>query len=324
MSAALAGVGFVQAVLYLLFVRAIDLYEREPFRYVIPIFVWGFTVAALVSLAFNTLTAVAISAVASAPVVDFLTAVFVAPVVEESAKGFALLVAFAISFLMAKRRGFIEFAGVMDGIVYGSAVGFGFAIVEDLLYYAQFGPETFVMRRIFGGFAHAAFSSLTGIGLGLIPWVRFPFLKLLLPLVGLAAAMFLHSAFNLTATLLGPVAYLALVAVLFVYVALILVWLAVERRVIRGELRDEVGTLISETDYRLIPAYFRRLAYYLGLIQSGRLQSWRRARKTHSAAVELAFTKRLARTSYAPPQGARLGYLRRRVAELEGGTSAGN
>jgi len=124
--------------------------------------------------------------------------------------------------------------------------------------------------------------------------------------------------------LLGPVAYLALVVILLVYVALIVVWLAVERRVIRGELGDEVGTLISETDYRLIPAYFSRTAYYLGLVLRGRLYGWRRARRRHSAAVELAFTKRLSRTSYAPPQGARLGYLRRRVVELEGGASAGS
>ena len=60
----------------------------------------------------------------------------------------------------------------MDGIVYGSALGFGFAIAEDLLYGLQYGPETFVVRRIFGGFAHASFTSLTGIGIGLIPWVR--------------------------------------------------------------------------------------------------------------------------------------------------------
>jgi hypothetical protein len=120
------------------------------------------------------------------------------------------------------------------------------------------------------------------------------------------------------------VAYLALVVILLVYVALIVVWLAVERRVIRGELGDEVGTLISETDYRLIPAYFSRTAYYLGLVLRGRLHGWRRARRRHSAAVELAFTKRLSRTSHAPPQGARLGYLRRRLAELEGEASAGS
>ena len=57
----------------------------------------------------------------------------------------------------------------MDGIVYGSAVGFGFALAEDILYGLQFGAETFLVRRILGGFGHAAFTSLTGIGSALSP-----------------------------------------------------------------------------------------------------------------------------------------------------------
>ncbi len=55
MSVALIGVGVVQTIVYLLFVRFIDLYEREDFRYVIPVFVWGFTVAVAIALVFNTL-----------------------------------------------------------------------------------------------------------------------------------------------------------------------------------------------------------------------------------------------------------------------------
>ena len=83
----------------------------------------------------------------------------------------------------------MEFAGVMDGIVYGSAVGFGFALAEDILYGMQFGAETFVVRRILGGFAHAAFTSLTGIGIGLIPWTRHRGLAFVPPLLGLLGAI---------------------------------------------------------------------------------------------------------------------------------------
>ena len=49
LSASLVGIGIVQAILYLLFVRFIDLYERESLRYVIPVFIWGFAVATTVS-----------------------------------------------------------------------------------------------------------------------------------------------------------------------------------------------------------------------------------------------------------------------------------
>ena len=316
---ALAGVGIFQAVVYLLFVRAIDLYEREELKYVIPVFLWGFTVAAGVSLVFNTLFLATLSAVVSVQTADFFTAVFVAPVVEECTKGVALLIAFVVASIVSLRRGGLEFSGVMDGIVYGSAVGFGFSIAEDILYLYEFGGETFVARRLFGGFNHAAFTSLTGIGIGLVPWVRFSSLKVLLPVLGLAGAILLHATFNFTATIFGSLAYAVELFVLLSYVLLIATWLAVERRTIRVELRDEVamGT-ISPGEYEILPTYFARTFYYLGLIFRGRLKEWRRARKVHEAAVKLAFTKRLGHHSYAAPQQFKTQILRRRISELRG------
>ncbi len=314
LSAPLVGLGIVQAVLYVFFIRAVDVYERESLLYMIPVFVWGFTVAVFIALVFNELFAYTVTAISTEQAANFLTAVVGAPVIEECAKGLALALVFAVSYALARRRGAIEFSGVMDGIVYGSAVGFGFAIAEDLLYYATAGPETFVVRRIFGGFAHAAFTSLTGIGIGLIPWVRYRSLKVLLPLLGLSGAILLHALFNLTATLLGTLVYLGLFVITLLYVLLIVLWLAVERRIIRGELREEVqnGT-ISNEEYEILPTYFRRKAYYLRLIFSGRILAWRRARKAHVTAVDLAFTKRLARSMRAAPQDSRAIELRREI-----------
>ena len=131
LSASLVGVGFAQAILYLLFIRFIDLYERESLRYIVPVFIWGFAVATTISLVFNTIASVTISSLAGNQAASFLPAVFVAPPVEETAKGLALLIAFLSAYAVARRRGLVEFAGVMDGIFFGSAVGFGFAIAED-------------------------------------------------------------------------------------------------------------------------------------------------------------------------------------------------
>ncbi len=323
LSGVLIGVGILQAVIYLLFIRAIDLYEREPLRYVIPVFVWGFAVATTVSLVFNTLFQLTLSSVTSVKTASFFTAVVEAPIVEESSKGFALLLIFLIAYLVRRRSGLIEFAGVMDGIVYGAAVGFGFAIAEDLLYGLQYGPETFIVRRIFGGFAHASFTSVTGIGIGLIPWVQNRALKVLLPLVGLSGAIMLHATFNLTATLLGPVAYLFLFVVILTYVVVIIVWLYIERRTIREELRDEVpaGTITSQ-EYTILPSYFRRKGYYLGLVFTGKLSTWVRAHKLHSAAVDLALAKRLARRSGSEGSIDRVRMLRQRVLDLREGATA--
>jgi len=320
LSASLVGIGIVQTLLYLFFIRAIDLYERESLRYVIPIFIWGFAVATTVSLVFNTIASITISSLAGNQTASFVTAVFVAPPVEETAKGLALLIAFIVAYVAARRRGLVEFAGVMDGIVYGSAVGFGFAIAEDILYGLQFGSETFVVRRIFGGFAHAAFTSLTGIGIGLIPWVRSGFLKVLLPILGLLAAILLHATFNFTATVFGPVAYVALFVVILLYVVIIIVWLTLERRMIRDELREEVGAgTITPQEYSMLPSYFRKTGYYLRLLFSGRFSAWRRARKVHGAAMDLAVSKRLARRSDTASRRDRVLALRNKVAALRGG-----
>jgi RsiW-degrading membrane proteinase PrsW (M82 family) len=314
LSGALFGIGLLQALIYLLFIRAIDLYEREPLRYVIPVFVWGFAVATTVSLVFNTLFQLTLSSVTSVKTASFFTAVVSAPVVEESSKGLALIIIFFIAYLMRRRTGLIEFAGVMDGIVYGSAVGFGFAIAEDLLYGLQYGPETFVVRRIFGGFAHASFTSLTGIGIGLIPWVQNRALKVVVPFLGLLGAITLHATFNLTATLFGPVGYLFLFLVVLAYIVVIIVWLYIERRTIREELKDEVqaGTITAQ-EYAVLPSYFRRKAYYIGLVLTGRLRDWRTARKLHHIAVDLALAKRLARSSRSADSTDRVEMLRQKV-----------
>jgi protease PrsW len=318
-SGALLGFGILQTVIYLLFIRAIDLYEREPLRYVVPVFVWGFAVATTVSLVFNTLFQLTLSSVTSVKAASFFTAVAVAPVVEESSKGLALILIFFVAYLVRRRSGLIEFAGVMDGIVYGSAVGFGFAIAEDILYGLEYGPETFIVRRIFGGFAHAAFTSLTGIGIGLVPWVNNRMLKVVLPLLGLLGAILLHATFNFTATLFGPVGYLVLFFVILTYIVIIMVWLAIERRIIREELREEVeaGTITLQ-EYAILPSYFRTLAYYLGLIFTGRLGTWTRARRLHSAAVDIALAKRLARRSGSQGSVDRVGILRQKIHAMRG------
>jgi RsiW-degrading membrane proteinase PrsW (M82 family) len=322
MSGPLIWFGIVQAVIYLLFMRAIDLYEREPLRYVIPVFVWGFAVATTVSLVFNTLFRLTLSSVTSVKTASFFTAVVEAPVVEECSKGLALLLIFFIAYLVRRRSGLIEFAGVMDGIVYGSAVGFGFAIAEDLLYGLQYGPETFLVRRIFGGFAHASFTALTGIGLGLVPWVQSRALKVVLPVLGLMGAILLHAMFNFTATVFGPVGYLVLFCVILLYIIVIFVWLYIERRAIREELRDEVsaGTITAQ-EYALLPSYFRTTGYYLRLVFTGRLGVWFRARKLNAAAVDLALAKRLARRAGSPGSMDRVRLLRRKILDLREGAT---
>lgn len=109
---------------------------------------------------------------------------------EELAKGAAL---FAIFWW--KRQ---EFDNVLDGIIYGALVGFGFAMTENLLYfissYAEggFGSLTVIifLRSILFGLNHAFYTSLIGIGLGIARNKRAFLARVLWCAVGLMAAIF--------------------------------------------------------------------------------------------------------------------------------------
>ena len=130
-----------------------------------------------------------------------------APIVEELAKGLALLAAFAASRWAHRRFGVFEFDGLTDGIVYGAAVGIGFAFTEDLYYFFREARETgvsdaisvFVDRRDFFGPAmlrHAIWTATFGAGLGLATHARHWWSRVGWPLLGLAGAMLMHAVNN--------------------------------------------------------------------------------------------------------------------------------
>lgn len=126
---------------------------------------------------------------------------------EETSKGFALVVVFALSYLLARRFGGLEFNGVTDGIVYGAAVGLGFSFAEDILYFLNYtaegglgqGLEVYLQRVDFlgvGQLGHAIYTGTFGAGLGLATWSRSWLARFFFPLLGLVAAMFMHAVHN--------------------------------------------------------------------------------------------------------------------------------
>ncbi|HLA64109.1 MAG TPA: PrsW family intramembrane metalloprotease, partial [Rhodothermales bacterium] len=171
-----------------------------------------------------------------------ITAVFVAPVVEESLKGAALLA------LVLRRRD--EFDGPVDGIVYGALVGLGFAMTENALYYVEAfvaggaGGATglFLIRGLFAGFGHPLYTSMTGIGLGLaLAGKRGP-RRIILPVVGLLTGITLHFLWNLSATAAENTNGGSIVAVYFgLMLPALIAWLIFATRARRRE-----GRLIAE------------------------------------------------------------------------------
>jgi RsiW-degrading membrane proteinase PrsW (M82 family) len=188
----------VQAIAYLLLIRFLDLYEREPLAVVALLALSGATVAIGIARAGNGLVA---SVLPEKVGVIFGSAI-AAPPVEEIAKGTVLLAAFVGSHVVNARFGWLEFEGVTDGIVYGAAVGLGFAFAEDLHYLVQNPLSGFLDYRervdLFGPttLGHALYTAVFGAGLGLATWLRRGVRRIAAPLVGLVAAILMHAVHN--------------------------------------------------------------------------------------------------------------------------------
>lgn len=177
-------------------VRAIDRWEPEPRRLLVFAVAWGAIAAVVISLAVDLLLTLALGRLPAA-----FSAVVQAPIVEEVAKGVGVLLIFALA-----RR---AFDGAVDGIVYGALIGAGFALTENVQYFAlsylEGGPaqvaSTFFLRAVLSPFAHVMFTSLTGFALGLAARRGLRAGKAMgYALPGLLGAIVLHALWNGSAT----------------------------------------------------------------------------------------------------------------------------
>ena len=154
-------------------IRRLDRNEKEPWRLVLVAMAWGGVVATALVIWANTLVdEIGTATLVPGPGQDALTA-YGAGFFEEIAKGLAVL----LLFLVMRD----EFDDVVDGIVYGAAVGLGFNFMESILYmghmYAIFEPEgiggfvagfQWYARQVLGlFFGHTTYTALTGAGIGI-------------------------------------------------------------------------------------------------------------------------------------------------------------
>ncbi|MBI3761183.1 MAG: PrsW family intramembrane metalloprotease [Chloroflexi bacterium] len=243
--------GIVPMVVYAFVLWSFDRYEKEPWGLLLAAFLWGFVPSAAIALIAQLILGIPAQAIfgANAFTEAIVEASFIAPITEEGIKGIGVLMVFLIF-----RR---EFDSAFDGILYGGLVGFGFAAIENVLYFFSTGDIGGVvalafMRAFIFGLNHAFFTSLTGIGLALARYQRSPALKILYILLGFAAAVTAHGLHNLGATYASEVTWLGLVfswlldstGIIFVFVVIILA-LRREGGWVADHLQEEVrlGTL---------------------------------------------------------------------------------
>ena len=249
-----------------------DRHEREPKWLVSVAFLWGAIPAIIVSLVAEIAFGAAFISQPGTLGAAVVESAVAAPIIEELAKGFAIW----LIYLFFRR----EFDGVLDGLIYGALVGFGFAMTENFFYFIGAFDEggfaslsvVIVLRAVIFGLNHALYTGLTGLGFGLARESKSPRARRLWPLFGLALATLVHSLHNLGASLteVNGLAILLSLGLAVLGFGLILVTyllsLRREKHLIRRELADEVGILLTERDYSILSGQVpgRRRSAYTG------------------------------------------------------------
>ena len=316
--------GVVPMALLALVLTFFDRYEKEPPLLLAGVFLWGFVVAAGAAFILNTIFGVSIFLLSgSEDLADIGAAVLSAPLVEESVKGLAVLAVFLYFGH--------EFDSLLDGVIYGSLVGFGFAAAENINYiftgFLKGGTEglfTLVFVRVLLiPFLHATLTSFTGIGLA-VGRLNRGVLRYAAPVLGFATAVGLHAFHNVLASvpnqlvcLLGDVIDWIGFIGMFIFI-LILVWR--EGRVMRQHLLEEVGLgTLSEREYQSAASISGQVVARWGALTGGH---WREAARFYDLLGDLAFKKyQLARLGpeSEPQAQAMIDKLRGQIASLNRG-----
>jgi protease PrsW len=256
----------IPMVAYLLLIWWMDRYDREPFWLVLLNFFWGATGAIFLAIVGSIIFQIPLNELILIvsdgnpdELMDLSGAIITAPLVEESTKGvFLLLMSFS------KR-----FDGGVDGAVYGGAIGLGFGMTENLMYFLSYGttPVAWLMivliRTLFSAVMHCLATATFGAFVGYAKFKPFIFKLILIP-TGFLMAVFLHFAWNLTVsfqetTLLG---FLFLIMYLFITFAVFQISISIEGKTILRELQEEshLGIIPKEHLYHL-PYVMRRFKY---------------------------------------------------------------
>ena len=235
--AASALAAIIPMTFYLFIIWWVDRYDREPFKLVLKNYLWGALGAVIFAIVWSSL----ISAFVSVFVKDEnhlgnIETILVAPFVEEITKG-------AFLFLTIRNK---KFDNITDGIVYGGAIGLGFGMTENFLYFITYGDTLVnwimivIIRTLFSAVMHCVATATLG---AFLAYSRFrkPAIKVFYVLAGLFIAMFIHLAWNLSisfeqTTLLG---FLFMIFTIAIFIVVFAISISGERKIIFIELLDE-------------------------------------------------------------------------------------
>jgi RsiW-degrading membrane proteinase PrsW (M82 family) len=305
----------VPTVLYVGALYWLDRYEKEPRLLVTGAFLWGSIPALALAMVAEIFFRLPPNLIGSGAL-EAAQLGLVAPFLQEALKGVAVL--------FVALRYWREFDNVLDGIIYGAVVGFGFAMTGNLVDYvstfALWGFEglnvaVFVEGLLYG-LDHAFYTAVFGAGLGLGRLAGERWRRWAWPLAGFVLAVVAHALNNvLVWNLLGIDAITVVTTGAgVVLIGLVAGWsLRRQRHTLRSELKDE----LPQPLYRALVARGGRARAQWQALRAGGLTGWRRTRRLHQSCAELAFKKiQRQRRPDAPGLAEEIGRLRAEIDVL--------
>jgi RsiW-degrading membrane proteinase PrsW (M82 family) len=308
----------VPMLFYLVVIWLMDRYDREPFWMVSISFFWGATGAIIFGIIGSIIMGLGVSEFIyqfatesdAGTLNDIAGAVIVAPIVEESTKGIFLLI-------IALSR---NFDGPVDGAVFGGAVGLGFGMTENFLYFLSFPTDyaslflLIAIRTMFSAVLHCCTQAVFGAAIGYAKF-RGLFAKLTIIPLGLAVAIFMHFMWNLTVSFEST----AIIGFIFMILSVIIIFTVFQfgvyhdGKIIMRELNEEsaLGTFPAE--------HLKYLPYTSRRYKRGWLKGKINQKEYVKTATRLALRKHQARTLKTSAQSAYLKeveLLRTKIASM--------
>ncbi len=155
---------FLPPIIYVIWIRNTEKFEREKWKPIFICFLWGATISVVAAIILELIFHFSLVPSIDDPnVLALISVIIIAPFAEELTKPLALR-------LKTVKR---EIDELEDGLIYGAVAGLGFSATENLLYgrsFLSYGLVLFfiliTIRSIGGCLLHASATAWTGYGYG--------------------------------------------------------------------------------------------------------------------------------------------------------------
>lgn len=246
----------IPILIYLYLIWRYDRYDPEPVSLYIKNFLWGAVGAIILSIIGNFFLSAFFSFfINDKQLLEHTETIIIAPLIEEITKGLFLLIT------VANRK----FDNMTDGIVYGGAIGLGFGMTENFLYFITYG-NTFsewiflvLIRTLFTAVMHCVATATFGAFLGYAKF-RPLLIKIIFPPLGLLLAIFIHFAWNFSVSFeqTSFQGFLFLIGSIIIFLFTFKISVLNEEKLIFNELSEEsINGVIPKEHLKILNSTIR-------------------------------------------------------------------